>query len=142
VLDALKEARGKVSSWSVGYGSLLKDVPQTQALGLRENLKTIVANMGFEELQDMRNNSPTGGALGAIAVQELEMLQKTRVSLEQAQSVPEMLKAMENLETFMAGAGARRKAAFNATYMNPGRFSQPVQAPASGGNDGWSITKK
>lgn len=120
VQSAINNAKGMISNWSAGWGSLLSGMPATQALGLREQLKRIVANMGFEELQDMRANSPTGGALGQVAVQELEMLQKTRVSLEQAQKPEELKAALEELEAFMAGAQERRQRAFEATYGQGG----------------------
>lgn len=45
-------------------------------------VKTIEANLGFDALQAMRDASPTGGALGQIAVQELEMLQSTKAKLD------------------------------------------------------------
>jgi hypothetical protein len=44
---------------------------------------TIKANLGFAELKKMRDESPTGGALGQVAVQELEMLQATVAKLDQ-----------------------------------------------------------
>ena len=44
-------------------------------------LTTIKANLGFEQLQAMRDASPTGGALGQVAVQELEALQSTIANL-------------------------------------------------------------
>ena len=53
------------------------------------------ANLGFAELQAMRQASPTGGALGQVAVQELDMLQSTLASLNQSQS-PEQLRSSLN----------------------------------------------
>lgn len=130
VQSAINNAKGMISNWSAGWGSLLSGMPATQALGLREQLKRVVANMGFEELQDMRANSPTGGALGQVAVQELEMLQKTRVSLEQAQKPEELKAALEELEAFMAGAQERRQRAYEATYGQGGGAPAQGQAAA------------
>lgn len=45
-------------------------------------VNTIKANLGFDALQAMRDASPTGGALGQVAVQELEMLQSTVAALD------------------------------------------------------------
>jgi len=73
-------------------GSLMAKIPGTDATNLRTDLDTIKANLGFAELQAMRQASPTGGALGAIAVQELVALQSTVASLDQAQT-PAQLKA-------------------------------------------------
>ena len=116
VMNKISQVRPLVSGWSVGPGSLLSQLPGSQARDLKAGVDTILANLGFEELQDMRNNSPTGGALGAIAVQELQMLQATKTSLDQAQTVGQFNKALNDLEKIMAGASERRKNAFDATY--------------------------
>lgn len=79
----------------------------------------------------MRANSPTGGALGQVAVQELDMLQKTKVSLEQSQSVEQFLTALDELEALMSGAKARRQAAFQAVYGTGGLAGGNVGAPAT-----------
>ena len=62
---------------------------------MREKLDTIRANVGFLQLQEMRNNSPTGGALGQVSEFENKLLQSVKGSLDQYQS-SEQLKA--NLE--------------------------------------------
>lgn len=67
-------------------GSLLKGVPGTAAYDLAENVKTIDANAAFDTLQDMRQNSPTGGALGGIAVAELDLLKSSVANLNTSQS--------------------------------------------------------
>lgn len=66
-------------------GQTLSFIGGTDARNLRSTLDTIKANLGFSELQAMREASPTGGALGQVAIQELAMLQSTISSLDQAQ---------------------------------------------------------
>jgi len=63
----------------------------TAGYDLEKTLTTIKANIGFDRLQAMRDASPTGGALGQVAIQELEALQASIASLDQGQS-PEQLK--------------------------------------------------
>ena len=53
----------------------------TQRINLTEKLTTIKANIGFDRLQKMREESPTGGALGQVAIQELVALQASIASL-------------------------------------------------------------
>lgn len=130
VLGAIQDAKKLTSGWSVGAGSLLSSLPGTQARDLRARVDTILANLGFEELQDMRNNSPTGGALGAIAVQELQMLQSTKVSLDQAQTVDQFISALSRLESILDGAQERRQAAYEATYGSPPKFNTGPARPA------------
>jgi hypothetical protein len=50
-------------------------------------------------LAQMRDASKTGGALGAIAVQELNMLQATLGSLDQAADGPTFLRKLKEVET-------------------------------------------
>ena len=56
------------------------------AIDLAKTVETITATIGFDRLQRMREESPTGGALGQVAVQELEALRATMGSLDLRQS--------------------------------------------------------
>jgi hypothetical protein len=80
-------------------GGLLKNYGGTGALDVNELGKTIRANIGFDRLQRMREESPTGGALGQVAVQELEALQASLGSLNTSQGAPQLLRNLERLET-------------------------------------------
>lgn len=50
-------------------------IPRTKAKDYAQRLDTLKANIGFGELQRMRDNSPTGGALGQVTERELNFLQ-------------------------------------------------------------------
>ena len=91
VISKVDQAMSQVSPLSAGLGSATAGIPMTPARDLQATLETIKANLGFAELQAMREASPTGGALGAIAVQELVALQSTIASLDQGQR-PEILR--------------------------------------------------
>lgn len=67
-------------------GSIMGKIPGSDAYDLRREIDTIKANIGFGELQQMRQASPTGGALGQVAVQELNMLQAVLGSIDANQS--------------------------------------------------------
>ena len=92
VINEVQEARKMVSGFTAGAGGLLSSIPMTPARDLNAKLTTIKANLGFDRLQQMRDASPTGGALGQVAVQELVALQSTIASLDQMQT-PEQLRA-------------------------------------------------
>lgn len=49
-------------------------------------IETLKARLGFGTLQEMRNNSPTGGALGQVSEKELAFLQNAEQSLRTSQS--------------------------------------------------------
>jgi hypothetical protein len=67
-------------------GKALSLLPGTAAYQLSSTLDTIKANIGFDKLQAMRDASPTGGALGQVAVQEINFLQATIAKIEQGLS--------------------------------------------------------
>ena len=46
----------------------------TDSRALAKIIKSLQANLGFDELQDMRKNSPTGGALGSVSNLEIGLL--------------------------------------------------------------------
>lgn len=86
IMAKVDQAILNVGKTSTGIGAKLRFIPGTKAKNLASDLQTIKANLGFAELQAMRQASPAGGALGQIAVQELEFLQSTLASLDQEQS--------------------------------------------------------
>lgn len=70
--------------WTTGVGAVLKFVPGTEAKSLAGILQTVKANIGFDRLQQMRDSSVTGGALGAINKTEMDLLQAVLGNLEQS----------------------------------------------------------
>jgi len=94
IINTVDEAIPLVGYMSAGLAGGL-NIPGTQGRNLEEALKTVKANLGFDRLQQMRDASKTGGALGQVAVKELEALQASIASLDRGQS-PDVLK--RNLE--------------------------------------------
>jgi hypothetical protein len=74
-------------------------IPGTPAYNLRKTIESVKANLGFDRLQTMRDNSPTGGALGQVAVQELEFLQSAVASLDQGQDDAQLLDNLKRVRT-------------------------------------------
>jgi len=98
VLDTVAEAK-KLTGWkTTGGGGMARILPMTDARELAGKIETIKANLGFDRLQEMRQNSPTGGALGAVAVQELSALQSTVASLDQLQGPGAVMRAFDKIE--------------------------------------------
>lgn len=98
VLGAVGDAKGLVGPTTTGLGASMAAIPGTDARNLQAKLETVKANLGFDRLQQMREMSPTGGALGAVAVQELVALQSTVASLDQGQSPQELKKSLDKVE--------------------------------------------
>lgn len=131
VTNTINSAKQKVNSYSAGYGSLLSNWPESQAKDLAADLKTIKGNLGFDELQEMRANSPTGGALGQVSVQEIEFLQSVVANLDQAQSPEQLIKNLDIVAEAKRASDARIQAAFEADYGsglsgNPGSGARIV----------------
>ena len=59
---------------------------------------TIQSIIGFERLDRMRQESPTGGALGQVAIKELDFLQAALGSLQQEQSSKQLLENLKRLD--------------------------------------------
>lgn len=92
VLGKIKEAEKLVGAGTTGVGSYLSVLPGTDARELSTVIGTIKARLGFDQLQQMRNASPTGGALGQVSNRELAALEGALASLDQGLS-PQALRA-------------------------------------------------
>lgn len=98
-LSAIDEARSDISGWSTGLpGQALSGLGGTQAHDLVTNLDTVVANVGFDRLQQMRAESPTGGALGPVSDFENRMLQASLASLRTSQSQDQLRDNLDRVE--------------------------------------------
>jgi hypothetical protein len=99
VMNTVDKAMSQVSAFTAGaLGTPLSFLPGTSAKDLEANLTTIKANLGFDRLQQMRDASPTGGALGQVAVQELVALQSTIGSLDNQQSPKQLRQNLEKVK--------------------------------------------
>ncbi len=87
---------------NTGWGTIGPNVSGSKVSDLEKTLNSIRANVGFERLQEMRRNSPTGGALGAVSEHENRLLQSVLGSLEQSQSEEQFMRNLERLESVYA----------------------------------------
>lgn len=110
---AITRARGQTGWTSAGVVSGLIPFNQSRA-NLDATLDTVRANLSFAELAKMRANSPTGGALGGIAVRELDLLGSTVAGLSQDQSPEEMRRSLDIIDQSLARYEAALKASSGA----------------------------
>lgn len=150
VIGDVQETTQLVGGMTTGLvGKTSSFVPGTDAYNLNQRLLTLKANLGFDRLQQMREASPTGGALGQVAVQELNALQSTVGSLDIGQDRKELAKNLEKVEHHYnnwirttQGLPALSLEEFKKTKapaMAPAAPAAPAAAPAGGG---WSIRPK
>lgn len=118
-IDRIGKAVDQAFLPATGMGaSTLSGIPGTAAHDVSKLLDGIKANVAFDKLQQMREASPTGGALGAVSDREMALLQATLGSLEQSQSSTQF---KENL--------ARLKTTYMDIIHGPGKWKD---APADG----------
>lgn len=104
------------------FGERLSNVGGTAANDIRASLDTVRANIGFDQLNQMRQASPTGGALGNVTERELNFLQAVLGSVDQSQTEAQFRQNLRRLrdvyyEIVNYGLGNR----------------PPVQIPGPGG---------
>ena len=99
IINTVDEAIPLVGYLSAGLAGGL-NIPGTQGRNLEEALKTVKANLGFDRLQQMRDASKTGGALGQVAVKELEALQASIASLDRGQSPDVLRRNLEDIKFY------------------------------------------
>lgn len=101
VLEDIGRVRERVQSSPLTTGLpgfALSQIPGTDAYDVAALTDTIRANIGFDRLQQMRDSSPTGGALGEVTQRELGFLQATLGNLEQSQTEEQFLQNLDRLE--------------------------------------------
>lgn len=124
---------------STGFiGARLRGVEGTPAFNLAAEIETIKANLGFDRLQQMRDNSPTGGALGQVAIQELVALQSTVANLDPNQSAEQLADNINRIEQHYT----RWEQAVQQAMRDEQAFAQggPPQA-AQSQPGGWGIQR-
>jgi len=78
-----QEAGRQVGAGTTGFFSPLKWIGGTTAADLAGNLETIKSDAFVSNITEMRQNSPTGGAVGNVSDKDLEMLQSLQTSFRQ-----------------------------------------------------------
>ena len=107
-----------------GLRGAIPNIPGSDAANATALLNTLKSQVGFGVLQDMRNNSKTGGALGAVSDKENTMLQANLAALEKAQSVEQARESLKKIIAYTEAAKGRLSAAYNMRHgdgsVNPG----------------------
>lgn len=108
-------------------------IPRTRANDYKKNLDTLRANIGFNELNRLRQMSPTGGALGQVTERELDFLQNVLGNLGVNTRYDTVLRALDNAEASFARM-LRAAQEDYGTY-----FVTPRSSPTASGGDAQSF---
>lgn len=92
IITRLQNVKNRVNAKTAGLaGGALSRVWATEAQAVKLELESIGSNIGFDKLTEMRQNSPTGGALGSVSDYEGKQLRNAVASLENTQD-PKVLR--------------------------------------------------
>jgi hypothetical protein len=129
LLAEVDKAIGLTGGGETGVvGAVMGVVPGTRALNLRRTIETIKANVGFNYLQQMRELSPTGGALGSLAVQEMQSLQSVLGNLDPNMGERELESVLNQVKSIVEQGQILRERLYNEQFG-----SAPVPAAPAGG---------
>lgn len=104
VLDELASVRNMVENQGpltpvTGFmGARMRSIEGTPAFDMAQRISTIKGNTAFTRLEQMREASKTGGALGSITEGELDLLANTLGALNPDMSDAEFLRTLTRLE--------------------------------------------
>lgn len=131
LMKYIDDADNNASFWNTGMmGQMLGNIGGTGANDMRSILDTIKSNVGFDELAQMRQNSPTGGALGAVSENENRLLQSVLGSLEQSQSTDQFKANLKNVKEQIEQSRARLADAYQRDLQTFGpQVMQNVPSP-------------
>ena len=106
-------------------------------------IQTIQANVGFDRLQEMRNSSPTGGALGNVSNKELELLTSVLGNLGNMQGLSQLRENLKRIQDNNAAVREGTQSAYQARWA--GGAAAPTQtatAPAGFGMSDEEFNKR
>ena len=95
----------------------------------------IVAKGGFQMLQNMRDASKTGGALGNVSNQEGKQLTSAFAAIQRTQDAKDVRAAIDQAINDIQGAKIRMREAYDSTYS----YKSNAPAPAATGK--WEVVK-
>lgn len=138
-LDRLATAANEVMrhpglGGTTGLRGAIPNIPGSDAANAAAKMQTLKAQVGFGVLQEMRNASKTGGALGAITEKELGFLQNALAALDKSQDEDQMKESLQKIIEYAGGAKGRLRGAFNLKHgaRQEGNPASPSPAPAPG----------
>lgn len=119
-IDKTREISAR-SPYATGPAALISSrLPGTTGYQVARLIDTIKARTGFDVLTQMRQASPTGGALGSVTERELAFLQSVLGSLEQVQNQEDLDRILERLAEYTESANDTRRRALEYDLKRAG----------------------
>ena len=130
-IELIDEILPRVNILTAGFLTPAISQPGSPAFNLKKDIDSILAFLGFNELATMRDNSPTGGALGQVAVRELELLQAAKANIENSQSPKQLRRNLDRLKRILTEDRKRLDTAYNreASFVIKQAQKEEVEQP-------------
>ena len=129
-LTALRDDAGLENITGTIYGrtgSVTREGSRAQA-----RYDKVVAKGGFQALQDLRDASKTGGALGNVSNQEGKQLTASFAAIDRRQNAEDVRAAINQAIADIEGSKTRMREAYDSTYSyKSGATPAPAAAPAA-----------
>ena len=138
----IDEAAANTNYFTSGFASATTFIPGSPAANLASTLESIKSNLAFDRLQQMRDESRTGGALGQIVLRELDMLASVWASTQQSQSPPQLRENLAVLRARSLALVAAYQAMVDAGAGGGGGGAGGDAAPAGGGGSPPRVTTR
>jgi len=101
------------------------------AVDFKNELASIQANVAFDRLQQMREASKTGGALGAVSERELDLLMAAYGNIKQSTSPKKLKENLLYIKEIMTKI--ENDPVASSFYYNTSSGAAPLQTQATGG---------
>jgi hypothetical protein len=109
-----------------GVQGYVPNIPGGKAANAQALLDTLRTQGAFAALQEMRNASKTGGALGAVSDKESVMLQNAIAALQRVQSADQARKQLQVFLDHIEASKSRIRNAYNDHWNRAGEASKRV----------------
>lgn len=124
-----------------GLVPLMANIPltRTKAKDYKQRLDTLKANIGFGELQKMRDNSPTGGALGQVTERELGFLQSVLGAIGTDTNYETLLQTLDKAEQTYRDMLSAAQTDYSSYYGAPQIDNASASQTFSFGNSDYEV---
>lgn len=130
VVREIDRALPLINKLTTGFaGTPLSKIPGTEAKNLMRLIDTIKANVGFNTLQEMRENSPTGGALGQQSDTENLLTQAVQGSLSQDQTPEQFTETLKLIRSSTFDIAEQKREDFKFDFADILGIERPEALP-------------
>ena len=122
---------------AVGLSKSIALVPGQEGADIKAAIHNLKSQIGFMVLQNMRNASKTGGALGQVSEKENELLQDNLASLDTNQSPEAFKRGLARILDYLRESQSRADNAWKSAYPDLDYSGQANDQPTDDFQSQW-----